>query len=590
MLKRFFSLMLSLLFVFGVFSVSPVIADAVLINFTLTADDISYGETAVVTASFPSDATGTVTFYLDYAENGPKIGITDGEAVCEFKGLSIQKHIVEAVYSGDDNYQSQNAVTVEFNVGKPKTYTATLLVDGEEYAQIPFTYGQKSITLPEVPKKEGHTGSWESYSLIAANIEINAVYEPIEYKMTFYNGDKIHTKFYVPFGSPVAHPRTPSKEYYDFAGWNPEIPDKAPAHDMEFHAVFTPKKYTATLLVDGKIFAQIPFTYGQKSIDLPEVPKKEGHTGSWESYSLMGGDVEINAVYEPNTYIATLLVDGKVYKEIPFTYGQKSITLPDVPKKEGYTGSWESYSLIAANIEINAVYEPIEYKMTFYNGDKVHTQFYVPFGSPVAHPRTPSKEYYDFAGWNPEIPDKAPAHDMEFRAVFTPKKYIATLLVDGKVYKEIPYTYGQKSLSLPDVPKKEGYKGSWESYSLIGGDIEINAVYVLEPKVSSADRSFEETVDFRQAKTYTFTVDNLPAGAVLIVYKDGKPIEEGKTVTIDKPTKDYTVECKMFDNDGNEIASSGVISVKVKNSLQDRIKWFFKNLFSVIFKPKSIVR
>ncbi|MBQ7543252.1 MAG: dockerin type I repeat-containing protein, partial [Clostridia bacterium] len=162
--------------------------------------------------------------------------------------------------------------------------------------------GQKSIDLPPVPKKDGCTGAWESYSLGIGGVTIHAIYMPIE--------------------------------------------------------------YIATLMVDGEVYMEIPYVYGQKSIDLPPVPKKDGCTGAWESYSLVIGGVTIHAIYTPIEYIATLMVDGEVYMEIPYTYGQKSIDLPPVPKKKGYTGAWEPYSLVIGGVTIKAVYTPIDYNTT----------------------------------------------------------------------------------------------------------------------------------------------------------------------------------------------------------------------------------
>ena len=221
------------------------------------------------------------------------------------------------------------------------------------YVEIEYTYGQKSIDLPAVPKKDGYTGAWEAYTL--------------------------------------------------------------PIGGVTIHAIYTPNTYIATLIVDGAVYAEIEYTYGQKSIQLPDVPEKAGCTGAWEPYSLIVGGVTIHAVYTPITYIATLIVDGAVYKEIGYVYGQKSIDLPDVPKKAGYTGAWESYSLVIGGVTIHAIY--------------------------------------------------------------TPNTYIATLIVDGAVYAEIEYTYGQKSIQLPDVPEKAGYIGRWESYTLPVDGVTIRAIY-----------------------------------------------------------------------------------------------------------------
>ncbi len=262
---------------------------------------------------------------------------------------------------------------MSFNaVFKADTYIATLLVDDEVYMEIPYTYGQKSIDLPAVPKKAGYTGAWESYSLVIGGVTIRAIYTPIEPVLRtfrFYVDGALFTTLQNVVGEAFAVPRTPMKDGFNFMGWSPKTPQITPDEDMDFNAVFEPCTYIATLVVDGETYMEIPYTYGQKSIDLPAVPKKHGYSGAWEGYSLVIGGVTIRAIYTPCTYIATLLVDGEVYMEIPYTYGQKSIDLPDVPPKTGYTGYWESYTLGLDGVTIKAIYKPTDYTKRCMTGD-----------------------------------------------------------------------------------------------------------------------------------------------------------------------------------------------------------------------------
>ena len=305
--------------------------------------------------------------------------------------------------------------------------------NGYKAFSIPFG---EALKIPDDPAREGFVFlGWKDWFTDAfvdlQNETMNvkgrrfyAAWQKETVTFTFYVFGEFFTAIESIPGESFCTPRCPERDGYTFAGWNPKLPQITPAEPMSFNAVFTPNTYIATLLVDGKVYKEIPYTYGQKSIALPDVPEKPGCTGEWEPYSLVIGGVTIRAVYTPITYIATLLVDGKVYKEIPYVYGQKSIALPDVPEKPGYTGAWESYSLVIGGVTI--------------------------------------------------------------RAVYTPNTYIATLLVDGKVYKEIPYTYGQKSITLPDVPKKPGYAGEWEPYTLGIGGVKIKAVYtILDPAVKT---------------------------------------------------------------------------------------------------------
>ena len=225
------------------------------------------------------------------------------------------------------------------------------------------------------------------------------------------------TKPQVPFGQPIEKPADPKKEGYDFSGWTPDVPDTMPAQDLTFTAQFEASVYDAVIIADGQQIAVIQYTYGQKSITLPDVPEKEGYTGKWPTYTLSIGGVTITAVYTANTYTVTWNVDGAI------------------------------------------------------------TQYAVKFGDPIRTPVNPSKNGYTFTGWTPDVPDTMPAQNMTFTAQFSANKYFATLMADGRQVAKIEYAYGQKSIALPDVPAKEGYTGAWPTYSLPIGGVIITAVY-----------------------------------------------------------------------------------------------------------------
>ena len=260
-------------------------------------------------------------------------------------------------------------------------FTITYLVDGAVYRVDSYSKGEQ-IILPEPPQKDGCVfDSWiwgmgqlcvvldQPETMPAADLHATALFQKTAPTFTFYDGESVHAVISGTPGEAFIVPRSPEREGYTFKGWNPALPQTTPETDEEFYAVFVPNTYIATLLVDGEVYREIPYTYGQKSIDLPEVPKKDGYTGAWEAYSLGIGGVTIHALYTPKKYVATLIVDGEIYKRIVYTYGQKSITLPEVPKKQGYTAMWGPYSLIVGGTKIEAIYAPIDNTVKTVDGD-----------------------------------------------------------------------------------------------------------------------------------------------------------------------------------------------------------------------------
>lgn len=69
--------------------------------------------------------------------------------------------------------------------------------------------------------------------------------------------------------------------------------------------------------------------------------------------------VKVDNPVETNVYSVIFMVDGKIFNVVEYKEGDKSITEPQVPQKEGYTGKWSEYALSNKNIVVNAIYTEI---------------------------------------------------------------------------------------------------------------------------------------------------------------------------------------------------------------------------------------
>ena len=252
-----------------------------------------------------------------------------------------------------DDFGAMPDANVRYNAKFiPVNYFATFKVDGKEYKKIAFTVETTSLSEPAVPEKEGYTGSWEPYELKPGNITINAQYTINSYTIRFvYEGkEKEQT---LEYGSPVTAPEVEEKEGYAFI-WTPEVPATMPANDLTCTGEYVLQTYYAILIADGRQVGSIPYTYGQKSVQLPEVPEKEGHTGRWGPYELPVGGTEIHAEYTVNTYTATFVVDGKetVYN---VKFGSP-VKAPVITAEQGYKLVWSPAvpaTMPAKNITLN---------------------------------------------------------------------------------------------------------------------------------------------------------------------------------------------------------------------------------------------
>lgn len=196
-----------------------------------------------------------------------------------------------------------------------------------------------------------------------------------------------------------------------------------------------PQGHSVTFVADGVVVAKEYYTNVGDVIEEPEVPYKAGYTGTWEEYTLTGGNVSVRAIYIPNVYSITFIADGVTVDVMYYSIftDSASFNAPSVPEKEGYTGEWEEFYLSSGDMTVNAEYTPIEYTVTF--------------------------------------------------------------MAEGEVVGVVPYTVTTGRITEPEVPEKDGYTGEWEEYELTAENLTVNAVYteILEDGLKftlSADKSF----------------------------------------------------------------------------------------------------
>ena len=118
-----------------------------------------------------------------------------------------------------------------------------------------------------------------------------------------------------------------------------------------------PPTHTVTFIADGRTIDTVEFTEGDESVNAPAVPDKTGYNGVWPAYALGDSDITVTAQYTPITYTATFVADGKTVAMEHFTVENTNINVPAVPAKPDHRGSWAPYTLGAADITINAIYE-----------------------------------------------------------------------------------------------------------------------------------------------------------------------------------------------------------------------------------------
>ena len=190
--------------------------------------------------------------------------------------------------------------------------------------------------------------------------------ELMRYKVTYlYDDGSVFAEFDGDKGGLVSYQvpvpsENPTKEGYVFTGWDHEIPENMPAHELTFTAQFSAGEVTYTV----------------------------------ETY-----EMDVNGAYGAATV-----------KTVPATTGEAVSVTPDA--REGFTVDNENSILsgtVAADssLTLKVYYSRNQYKLSV---DGVESDVY--FGAALNIAAPAAREGWTFTGWNVEIPATMPAEDL----------------------------------------------------------------------------------------------------------------------------------------------------------------------------------
>ncbi len=129
----------------------------------------------------------------------------------------------------------------------------------------------------------------------------------------------------------------------------------------------------------------------------------------------------------------------------------------------------------------------------------------------------PTREHYDFIGWNTKADGSGDSYKASDAYVFTEdggnggcvatlyaqwklKEYTVTYMADGEVVAELTVEHGSNA-DCPIVPQKDGYVGKWDrNNENITSDTVINAVYTEIDNVVPDEFKTDDKTDLEDAK------------------------------------------------------------------------------------------
>lgn len=444
----------------------------------------------------------------------------------------------------------------------PIQYNAYFYANNVYVDTIRFTVEDSVLSsTPPVPVKNGYNGEWGAYTLGAENIRIDAAYTLETYIITYGNlngNENTNVTSYTILSDDIILADLPSDSSYEFLGWynsrgeRVTVISKGSYGNINLTAHWSGKFSIMFEANGGSPVPNSQLVLSGEYIQVPEFqPTKAGYTfdgwyyngekWSFDTDTVMG-NITLEAHWNIITYTATFYADGSVVDTVNFTVNDNSITPPNVPNKNGYSGKWDGYTLTLDNITVNAIYTPIQYSI-MYNGVNglTHsnpTTYTVESNITLSAPS--ERAGYTFDGWfdsNNTLVTKINAgttQNLTLTAKWTPITYYAVFTASGQTVASIPYTVNDATIqNIPTVPAKNGYNGAWESYTHKLGGYTVQAQYT--PIIYSITYSglfgvsSNNTVDSYTVESAKITL-NAPENRLGYLFSGWKD-KSGKTVT-----------------------------------------------------------
>ena len=380
------------------------------------------------TGAYPSAPDST---YQGAGETGSTADITADAAPAEGFSLDSAKSVLTGTIAADGSlvlsiYYSRNKYTI--------TYANTDLEPDER------CYG--AVVNPATPEKAGFTfDGWEeevpatmpanNVVLTAKWAELPANYDAYNIAVEAANAKKAEADYDKKYTADTRAALDAELEV-DVSGKKYSeqgVVDAATQAINDAVAALELMTYTATFYVDGAVHATVTAKVGEQIV-APADPAKEGYIfKGWDKeVGKMGvEDVSFNAEFEVATGIAytvevyTMDVNGNYgAAETKTLYGTTGATVnADTTAAEGFTFDESADNVVSGEIAadgslvLKVYFARNQYKLTV---DGVESMVYYGAAVSVADP---VKEHYTFAGWEPELPETMPAHDVTVVAKWT---------------------------------------------------------------------------------------------------------------------------------------------------------------------------
>ena len=198
----------------------------------------------------------------------------------------------------------------------------------------------------------------------------------------------------------------PTREGYAFKGWDVVTPF-TPTEDTDIYGKWERDTFTVTFYnyAGGTVINTQTVKKGQAAV-APVEPTRTGYTfNSWDkSFDNITEDTVVNGTWDIIKLTVTFTDgQGNVLKTQEVNYGG-SATEPAHPTRTEYNfNGWDkSFTNVTTNLTVNAKWKIKTFSVKFYdyNGGTVLKSQTVNYGGAATAPANPTREGYNFLGWD----------------------------------------------------------------------------------------------------------------------------------------------------------------------------------------------
>lgn len=440
-----------------------------------------------------------------------------------------------------------------------------------------FTKTNKNFQLPEIPKKEGYVGYWESFNLENPNdIYVNLYYEKLQYFSIYVdnqlidkqiiNYDDLTNLTYEEFTFKYLYSIDLSsyyKQYYNFNFIEENYyysyeNAKLNKSDITIDYFYTPISYQLIFIIEEfNSSTNIISTYEEiiyynienyNNLTIPEPGKYDYHETTWSEYELFSDlTLRIDPIHTPIEYTNNFYIKNNPQIDeyqllTSITYNcnnYQNIQVPLANNNQYYNGSWQEDIFIMKDQDIFCIYTPINYQVSFYvindynyienkNYSEYKTiQYNIENVNNFKLPEPNKLSYYN-SYWSESFAEIFNFTNQIIYCNYEPIIYTYEYYLDDSLYDSYNFTYLEykkmSGLTLMDRPILEGYYTEWiYNYKVVSRfeDIGCNNAKIVTRKTLIDYFITYYNEDNSVYRTINYTVLNRPSEYIPFIEKDG---------------------------------------------------------------------